>query len=311
MTLTGSRTCGAWPEPSSTTSSPPVCSASAAPRRDGRDRIALAVDHEHGAANTSARAPVTLPGSSLRPPSSRSWSRRRSRAPSRRRPRSASSSAAPVNMFDDEELDEVAVVAQPVVAVVLRPALVGVVARRRSRRGSARAAVASAARKVGPMKTAPSTRSGCSAASSRPRCAPREKPDDHGALRLGRVHHGERVGGELALVVRRRLPRPVGAAVAAPVERDHAAVAREVGDLHLPVPRVDERPGRQEQDRRLARRRRPRRRPGRRRARRSRTRPGSAPGSARRAGAVSSTAIGRSTRGALRARSRCRRGARR
>jgi hypothetical protein len=32
FTLTGSRMCGAWPEPSSTTSSPPVCSAIAAPR---------------------------------------------------------------------------------------------------------------------------------------------------------------------------------------------------------------------------------------------------------------------------------------
>ena len=56
-----------------------------------------------------------------------------------------------------------------------------------------------------------------------------------------------------ALGVGLRLVRPVGAAVAAPVEGDHAEVAREVRDLHLPEPRVDDRPGRQQQDRRLAR----------------------------------------------------------
>ncbi len=82
--------------------------------------------------------------------------------------------------------------------------------------------------------------------------APRQR-HQHRALRGGRVHHRERVGGELLLAVRVGLGRAVRASVAATVEREHAAVPREVGDLHLPVTRVDDRPGRQEQDRRLAR----------------------------------------------------------
>ena len=157
------------------------------------------------------------------------------------------------------------------------------------------------------MKTAPSIRSGCSAASSRPRCPPSEKPTITARSVSVASMHRERVGCELALVVRRSLFGAVGAAVAAAVEGDHTAVPREVGNLHLPVPRVHERPGRQQKHGRLARSRRPRRRRGRRRARRSPRRPGSAPGSARASVAVSSTAIRRSTREARRARSRCRR----
>src|SRR5262249_14367991 len=71
-----------------------------------------------------------------------------------------------------------------------------------------------------------------------------------GALSLGRVHHRERVRGELVLGVAGR--RTVGAAVPPAVERQHAAMPREVRDLHLPVPRVDDRPRRQEEDGRLA-----------------------------------------------------------
>ena len=54
----------------------------------------------------------------------------------------------------------------------------------------------------------------------RPFGAPRQR-DQHGALRGGRVHHRERVGGELLLPVRLGVGRPVRAAVAASVERDH------------------------------------------------------------------------------------------
>ena len=46
--------------------------------------------------------------------------------------------------------------------------------------------------------------------------------------------------------------RPVGPAVAAPVERHDAAVPGEVRDLHLPDARMDDRPRRQEQHGRLA-----------------------------------------------------------
>jgi len=67
--------------------------------------------------------------------------------------------------------------------------------------------------------------------------AHREAHDDR-AVGAGRVHHRDRVGGELGLGVRLGLGRPVGAAVAAPVEGDHPAMSCKVGDLHLPVPRM-------------------------------------------------------------------------
>ena len=44
--------------------------------------------------------------------------------------------------------------------------------------------------------------------------------------------------------------RAVGAAVARPVEGDDPTVARQVGDLRLPEPAVDDGPGRQQQHRR-------------------------------------------------------------
>ena len=110
--------------------------------------------------------------------------------------------------------------------------------------------MAGGAAPAGPMNARPSTRSGCPAA-SRATAAPRDSDREHRPLGAGRVHHGQRVGGELVLGVAPG-SGPVGLAVAAPVEGHHAAVAREVGDLRLPVARVDDRPGRQEQDGRLA-----------------------------------------------------------
>ena len=84
-----------------------------------------------------------------------------------------------------------------------------------------------------------------------PALRPERQADEHRALGLGRVQHRQSVGGELALVVP-ALGRAVRAPVAAPVERDDPAVAREVRDLHLPVPRVDDRPRRQQEDGRFA-----------------------------------------------------------
>lgn len=71
---------------------------------------------------------------------------------------------------------------------------------------------------------------------------------EEGALGVGRIEHGERIGGELGYRVMLGAGRPVGAAVAAAIERDDAAVAREARDLRLPVVRVDDRPGGEEQD---------------------------------------------------------------
>ena len=72
--------------------------------------------------------------------------------------------------------------------------------------------------------------------------------DDRGPFRACRVEHRESVGRVLRLRVRLRLGGAVGEAVAARVERQHAVTAREARHLRLPAARVDDRPGRQEQD---------------------------------------------------------------
>ena len=174
-----------------------------------------------------------------------------------------------------------AVVAQPVVAVVLRPALVGVervVERQRLAFGVAGAR----ARTAGRCTTTPSTRSGCSAASDRrpqraarqrrpgPRARCRSRPSPPARRRrTRRLRSASASGG------------PVRAAVAAAVEREDPEVAGQVRDLRLPEARVDDRPGRQQQHRRLAVAVAPPRRRARRRARRSPRRRGSGRGSAR------------------------------
>ncbi len=81
--------------------------------------------------------------------------------------------------------------------------------------------------------------------------AARETDDDR-LLGPGRVKDVEGVLGELRLGICLDGAGPVALAVAARVEDDHAVMTGEVGDLHLPHPRVHERPGGAKQDRRLA-----------------------------------------------------------
>jgi hypothetical protein len=144
----------------------------------------------------------------------------------------------------EEELEEVAVVLEPVVLVVLRPALVGlerlverrlnaraVHAERRGRRDEHRA--------VDPVGV-------LGGEQGAPQDAGRQ-PDEHRAVGARGVHDRHCVGGELALGVGLDLRRAVRAPVAAPVERDHASVPGEIGDLRLPVARVDDRPRGQQQ----------------------------------------------------------------
>ena len=154
------------------TSSPPVASASAIPRPRARDRVVGALDHEHRAADAAAELAHGLLVEASPPLRRDERLGRRLEAPADavldrlRRVRLG-------EHLREEELEEAAVVAQPVVAVVLRPALVGVellvprVARAARASGSPSGT-------AGQMKTAPSTRSGCSAASSSARCAPSE-----------------------------------------------------------------------------------------------------------------------------------------
>ena len=66
-------------------------------------------------------------------------------------------------------------------------------------------------------------------------------------LGAGRVHHGEAVAGELGGSVPARVAAAIRAAVAQAVHHEHAEMAREVGDLHLPVPGVNQPRREQEQ----------------------------------------------------------------
>ena len=174
----------------------------------------------------------------------------------------------------EEELQEAAVVLQPVVAVELRPSLVALellverVALVGGHRGRDRQPGVDHERAVHTVGMA-----GGEDRSVGP--APREARDQR-RLDPGRVEHGDRVGGDLVPVVDGLL-RPVGEPVAAAVERDHAEVPREVRDLRLPVARVHDQPRGQEQDRRLAARRTTPSGGGRRRARRRPARRGGGP----------------------------------
>ena len=150
-----------------------------------------------------------------------------------------------------EELEEVAVAAlQPVVAVVLRPPFRGVqpfgegvhrAVGMRRRQGNLRSQEDQATDPIG-------TIGGYLYAPQRPA----GQADEHGVGRIRRVEHGERVGGELEVAVGLRLRGPVRAAAAPAVERHDPEVPGEVGHLGLPEPRVDDRPRRQQDDRRLA-----------------------------------------------------------
>src|SRR6266542_2264952 len=150
----------------------------------------------------------------------------------------------------EEELEELPVVLAPVVLVVLGPPLGCVqplgeavqlalgIARPQRQRGADEDDARHALRVQG-------------AELQRPVGAGRQR-HQHRAVRARGVHHRQRVGGELGRQVGVGPGRPVGAAVAAPVEGDHPVAPGQVGHLHPPVPRVDDRPGRQQQHRRLA-----------------------------------------------------------
>jgi hypothetical protein len=76
--------------------------------------------------------------------------------------------------------------------------------------------------------------------------------DDDGPVGSGRVHDGDRIADVVVPAVVLGARRPVGFAAAAAIEGDHAIVPGQGRDLPLPFAAVDDLPGRQEKNRRLA-----------------------------------------------------------
>ena len=85
------------------------------------------------------------------------------------------------------------------------------------------------------MNTAPWTRSGWSAASRVPQSAPQERPTTTAVSVPVASMTASESSANSRSVYARDPAGPVGLPVPAPVEREDAEVAREVGDLHLPV----------------------------------------------------------------------------
>ena len=151
----------------------------------------------------------------------------------------------------DEEVDEAVVVAQPVVLVVLRPALVGgellvpgVRGARGIRRDDERDCAADEHRPENALRMPRRE-------VQRVECAERDAHDDRG-VDTSRVENGGSVIGELDRVVRLRTERPVGEAVPTAVEGHDPVVAGQVRDLALPHPGVDDPPRREQEHGRLA-----------------------------------------------------------
>ena len=79
----------------------------------------------------------------------------------------------------------------------------------------------------------------------------RAEPGQYRALCARRIEYGPDVAGEGGVGVGGRVPGPVGPAVAARVEGDHAVVPGKERYLHLPVPGVHDRPRGQQEEGRL------------------------------------------------------------
>jgi hypothetical protein len=205
----------------------------------GPDRVVVAVDHQHRAAHLGADRLQLLPGG-----------RRAALHGADQRLRGGLQAPADHVLallggmrlgehLAGEELEEVAVLAQPVVTVELGPALGGVelilervdgarvpggVQRRHGRIEQDRAEHPAGV--GGGQLHRPTATAG--------------QAGNHRPVGADRVQHGDRVGHELTVGVGLGLGRPVGAAVATAVEGDHPEVARQIGHLRLPVPGVDD-----------------------------------------------------------------------
>ena len=197
------------------------------------DRVVGPVDHQHGARDALAEARELRRIVQLAAEiGERERLRRRLQAP----PDAVLDLLGRVRLGEhlpEEELEEVAVVLEPVVAVVLGPALVGLerlVERRRDARGvlGERGGGGDEHRGRDPL--------GMLGGEQHAPQRARRQPDHHGTLDARRVHDRQRVSGELPLGVGVDGLRPIRASVSTSVEREHARVAGEIRDLPLPVP---------------------------------------------------------------------------
>ena len=197
------------------------------------DRVVGPVDHQHGTRDALAEARelrrIVQPAAEI---GERQRLRRRLQAP----PDAVLDLLGRVRLGEhlpEEELEEVAVVLEPVVAIVLGPALVGrqrLVERRRDARSvlGERGGGRDEHRGRDPL--------GMLGGEQHAPQRARRQPDHHGTLDARRVHDRQRVSGELALGVGVDGLRPIRASVATSVEGEHARVAGEIRDLALPVP---------------------------------------------------------------------------
>ena len=80
----------------------------------------------------------------------------------------------------------------------------------------------------------------------------RRQTHRHCPLCAGRIHHGQAVARELDGPVATGIGRTIGVPVADAVHRQYPEVACQIGNLHLPVARMEHRPGWQQEDRVLA-----------------------------------------------------------
>ena len=151
----------------------------------------------------------------------------------------------------EEELHEILVLVEPVVLVPLLPAVVGLVGGDERLLG-ARARCGRRQRQGGRDEHHAGDPFRVTCADEQRSLGASRQRDEHRSLGSRCVHHRQRVSRELLLFVRVRRGRPIRFSVPAPVECHDAAMAREVGDLHLPDARVDDRPGREKEHRRVA-----------------------------------------------------------
>ena len=240
FTPTGSRTSARCPEPSRTTSRPPVSSATRAPRSGGT--ISSAVPWTTTTGQRTARHSASAASRSATPCSPRVMARISGVVSS---PHATPSSSAFVecgsgSAWREEELEEAPEVLLPVLGGVLGPAaiaprrLVGEVGHRRAERDHRSHALGMLRREL-----------------ERVAGAARE-PGGDDRIDAEVVEDRDGVGDRLGVGVRARVGGRVGQAAAARVERHDPRVARQMGDLELPQAGVHDRPGRQQQDDRLA-----------------------------------------------------------